>query len=134
MKQNPPHRFPARVLQFSGVYGILSLIPMYFTEISFGKDFPPLISHPEFYYGFIGVALAWQVAFFIMAADPVRFGPMLIPAALEKISFGVAALVLFFQSRLPQPLLFSGLVDLALGALFVVAYQKIGYVQTSLEI
>lgn len=30
-----------------------------------GIDFPPPINHPEYYYGFIGVAIAWQVAFII---------------------------------------------------------------------
>jgi hypothetical protein len=64
--------FARRVFTLAGLYGVLVLVPQYFMEDQVGRDFPPPITHPENYYGFIGVALAWQVLFFILARDPVR--------------------------------------------------------------
>lgn len=54
--------------------------------------------------------------------DPVRFRPVMVPAVLEKLAFGVPAIALFAQGRLPASVLFFGLVDLVLGALFVMAW------------
>jgi hypothetical protein len=40
--------------------GLLALLPQYFLEAGNGLDFPPAINHPEYYFGFIGVAVVWQ--------------------------------------------------------------------------
>jgi hypothetical protein len=53
----------------------LVIAPLYFLEATVGQKNPPVISHPEFYYGFVGLALAWQFAFFVIARDPVRLRP-----------------------------------------------------------
>ena len=37
-------------------------------EARVGRDYPPAITHPEYFYGFLGVAAAWQVAFLVIAA------------------------------------------------------------------
>lgn len=57
-------KFAKWVYRIAGIYGLLILTPQYFLETKNGIDFPPAINHPEYYYGFIGVALAWQVAFY----------------------------------------------------------------------
>ena len=93
-------------------------------EQKLGRDFPPPIAHAEYYYGFLGVATAWQVAFLILATDPVRFRPMMIPAILEKVSFGVAAVLLFLSSRLSLLMFAAGLFDLLLAILFCVAFVR----------
>jgi hypothetical protein len=46
-----------RVFFWSGVYGLVVLLPMYLLEESIGRQFPPATNRPEQYYGFIGVAL-----------------------------------------------------------------------------
>jgi len=46
------------------------------------------------------VAVSWQVAFLI-AQDPARYRPLMIPAVLEKATFGIAVLVLFAQQASP---------------------------------
>ncbi len=75
-------------------------------------------------YGFVGIGLAWQVAFIIIATDPVRYRPLMIPCVLEKLSWGVAVIVLVLQGRMHNSdLLFAG-TDLFLGVLFVIAYFK----------
>ena len=116
--------FARRTFQIAGIYGLLALVPMYFLEGRIGRDIPPPITHPEYFYGFLGVAVAWQFAFLVISRDPVRFRPLMIPAVLEKASFGLAAVALWLGGRLPAPTLAFGLIDLALGVLFVVAYLR----------
>ncbi len=112
-----------RVFTVAGVYGILVLVPQYFMEDRVGRDFPPPITHPEHYYGFIGVALAWQVLFLIVAGDPVRYRVAMVPATLEKLAFGVACVVLYIQGRLSSLVLGAGMLDLIFAVLFVVSYR-----------
>jgi hypothetical protein len=115
----------ARIVFFvAGLWGVLLLTPLYFMFDMISAQDPPAITHPAFYYGFTGVALAWQVAFFMIARDPVRLRPIMIPSILEKVGYGGAVIVLFAQGRMhPQDLAF-GLVDILLAALFVVAFVK----------
>lgn len=108
----------------AGIYGLLVLVPQYFLESSNSKNFPPPINHPEYYYGFIGVAVAWQIAFVIISRDPKRYRPLMIATVVEKYSYGLAALVLFAQGRLAVPMLVTGCIDLILGTLFVIAFTK----------
>ena len=119
-------KFAQRVFLLAGLYGLLALVPQYFLEAKNGRDFPPPITHPEYYYGFIGVALAWQILFLIMARDPARYRPMMIPSVFEKASFGMAVVVLFLQQRVTALLLGFGIIDLIFGALFVLSYARTG--------
>ena len=108
----------------AGIYGLLSLSPMYFLEAKNGRDFPPAITHPEFYYGFIGVALAWQVLFLVLSIDPKRYRPMMIPAMLEKLSFAVPVIALFLQNRVAFLMVVAAVPDLIFLGLFVTAFIK----------
>lgn len=117
--------FARWVFGVAGVYGLAVLLPQYFFEEKVGRDFPPPVTHPEFFYGFVGVALAWQVAFLVIARDPVRYRPLMPVAVLEKLGFGVAAVVLFAQQRLAAAPLAFGVIDLVLGVLFVAAYLRL---------
>ncbi len=116
--------FARRTFLIAGLYGLIALLPMYFLEGRIGRDYPPPITHPEHYYGYIGVALAWQVAFLVIARDPVRFRPLMPVAVLEKASFGFPASALWLVGLIPAAVLVFGLIDLALGVLFVVAYLR----------
>jgi hypothetical protein len=116
--------FARRTFLIAGIYGLLVLVPMYFLEGRIGGDSPPPITHPEFFYGFVGVAVAWQAAFLVIARDPVRFRPLMLPAVLEKASFGLPAIALWLGGRLATSMLAAGLIDLALGVLFIVAYLR----------
>lgn len=117
-------RFAQRVFLLAGIYGILVLAPQYFLEARVGRDFPPPITHPENYYGFIGVALAWQVLFLIISRDPMRYRLAMIPSALEKFTFGGATIVLHVQGRVSATVVAFGLVDSLLGVLFLVAFGR----------
>ena len=117
-------RFAKVVFLVAGIYGLIVLLPMYFLEAKTGRDFPPAITHPEYYYGFVGVAVAWQIVFLILSRDPVRYRPLMIPAVLEKASFAIPVLVLYLQQR-ASPFIVGGAIgDALLGIFFVAAFLK----------
>lgn len=111
----------------AGVYGLIVMLPNYFLEEKMGEDYPPAITHPEYFYGFVGIGVAWQVAFLVIATDPARYRPLLVPILLEKGTFGIAAIVLFSHGRVPLTILAFGIIDLVLGSLFFVALMRIGF-------
>ena len=114
----------ARVLFFvAAIYGLIVLLPQYFLIEKNGRDFPPAITHSEYYYGFIGVAVAWQLAFLVLSRNPVCYRPLMLPAVVEKAGFGIAACILYLAGRLSVPLFAAGIIDLILGLLFLVAYR-----------
>src|SRR5579864_6671100 len=117
-------KFAKIVFWVAGIWGVLVLTPLYFMFDVIGRNDPPPITHPGFFYGFAGTALAWQIAFFFIAKDPARHRPLMIPSVLEKLSYSAAVVVLVLQGRMhPQDLVFAG-TDLLLGLLFVLAYFK----------
>jgi hypothetical protein len=118
--------FARWVFQVAGAYGLVVLGPQYFMAERIGNDYPPALTHLEYFYGFVGVALAWQVAFLVIGHDPARFRPLMPVAVLEKASFGVAVLVLYSRQSVPTMLLTFGLIDLAWGCLFAVAFWTTG--------
>ena len=118
--------FARRVFRFAGIYGLIVLPPQYFLEVRIGQDTPPPITHPEFFYGFLGVAIAWQVAFLIIAHDPLRYRPLMLAGVAEKVSFGIAALALFVQQRVSEAVVAFGALDMVLGAAFLASWMRVG--------
>ena len=111
--------FARRLFTIAAVYGLLALLPQY-------AIVPVGLSHPEYFYGFIGVASAWQFAFLIIAYDPLRYRLLILPGIIEKLGFGVAALVLFVQGRSPALIALGGGVDLLFAALFLRCFARLG--------
>lgn len=119
-----PTRFARRAFTGAGVYGLAVLLPMYGMEGLLGTRFPPPVTHPEFFYGFVGVALAWQLAFFVIGRDPVRHRALMLPSIVEKLGYGGAGVVLVALGRTAAGMLPTALIDLALAALFAAAYVR----------
>ena len=117
-------RFAKIVFWIAGIWGVLTLTPLYFMFDVISRNDPPPITHPGFFYGFAGAGLAWQIAFFFIARDPERHRPLMIPSVVEKFSYGLAVVALVLQGRMhPADIVFAG-TDLLLGLLFVVAYYR----------
>jgi hypothetical protein len=117
-------KFAKIVFWIAGIWGLLVITPLYFLFDIIGQKDPPPITHPGFFYGFVGCALAWQVAFCFMATDPVRYRPLMLPSILEKATYAIAIVILVSQGRTnPRDLVFAG-TDALLGLLFVIAYLK----------
>jgi len=117
-------KFAKIIFYVAGICGLIALFPQYFMKAKNSRDFPPPITHPEYYYGFIGIALAFQILFLIIARNPLQYRAAMIPSVIEKFSFGIAAIVLFLQNRLAIPLFAAGLIDLMFGSLFIAAFLK----------
>lgn len=111
--------FARRVFLVAGVYGIVVLAPQYFVELGL----PALMNRPEHFYGFVGVALAWQFGFLIIATDVARYRSLMLAGVLEKLSFGVPVAILYLVDRVSTGVLLAGMLDLILGALFVAAFM-----------
>jgi hypothetical protein len=115
-------KFAKIVFYVAFAWGILIFTPLYFMFDTIGRQDPPPITHPGFYYGFAIVGLTFQFVFFVIARDPVRFRPMMLPSMLEKFGYFASFVALYFQHRLHgSDLVFAG-VDLVLGVLFVLAF------------
>lgn len=114
--------FAKRAFQIAGVWGLFVLSLVYgayllgLEGVTFDTDRPDIV------HGFFLVALAWQVAFLLIATDPVRYRPLMLAAMLEKFPFTLAVLVLYANGQVPQTMLVLGLIDGILGALFSIAY------------
>lgn len=115
--------FARWVYGLAGLIGLVMLAPLYGAEAQYGLDHPPAITHAEFFYGFVGLGLAWQVAFLIIAADPVRYRPLMWATFIEKFSFAGVALPMALAGRAPAVIGGGASFDLLLGVLFVVAYR-----------
>ncbi len=119
-------KFAQRVFLIAGIYGLAIIAPLYFLESYVSETNPPAITHPEFYYGFVGVGLAWQIVFLIIARDPVRYRPLMPAAMLEKFPFAIAIYVLYAMGRVSSGPVAGATGDVVLGVLFVIAYLKTG--------
>jgi hypothetical protein len=117
-------KFARIVFRIAGIYGILVMFPQYFMEQKTGSDYPPAITHVEYYYSFIGVVLVFQLLFFLIASDPERYRSVMLIGVLEKLSLVPTFLLLFFQNRFPQHWIAPVCIDLVFAALFVASHVK----------
>jgi hypothetical protein len=117
-------RFARWVFLISGIYGVLVLAPQYFLEQRLSRDYPPAVTHPELYYGFVGCALAFQVLFLAIAADPVRLRPAMPAAVVEKVSFAAAVGVLHSLGRVNPVTVAFASIDALWAVLFTIAYFR----------
>jgi hypothetical protein len=116
-------RFARWVFLLAGASGVVMLLPMYLEERFFRND-PPAINRPEFYYGFVGVTLAWQFMFIVIASDPVRYRRAMLPAMLEKAGFAIAIPLLYVHERVSAMWVGFASVDATWLVLFIVAWLR----------
>ncbi len=117
-------RFARYSFAAAGTIGILVLVPLYFLLEQTGADNPPPITHPEYYYGFIGVALAFQIVFLIVAVDPLKYRPLMLAAILEKFAFVIPTFCLYWSGSVKGSIVGGAALDLVWGILFIVSYFK----------
>ncbi len=115
--------FSKWVFRIAAIYGFIVLLPLYFIEsdIFSGVIYP----RSDFYYGFAGIALAWQVAFILIAQNPLKYKLFIIPGILEKVAYASCVYLLFYKGRIPpETLLFAG-IDSAFCLLFCISWIKL---------
>ena len=118
-------RFARIVFVVAGIWGIAVLTPFYWLVDVTGRQYTSPTEYPHFFYGFFSVAMAWQIAFLVIGSNPVRFRPLMIPAAIEKVGYVVTLAVLYGQARISTADAQAAGPDLLLGILFIVAFAKI---------
>ena len=117
-------RFAKYVFLTAGVWGIVVLTPLYWLFDITGRHYAAPADYPHFFYGFVSVAMAWQVAFLIIGSNPARFRPFMIPAILEKLGYVGTLVVLYLNGRIPADDIGPVVPDLLLGVLFIVAFVR----------
>jgi hypothetical protein len=55
----------------AGIWGIAVLTPFYWLVDLTGRRYDPPTAYPHFFYGFLAVALAWQLAFLAIGWSPM---------------------------------------------------------------
>jgi hypothetical protein len=108
----------------AAAYWFIALMPLYFLLGKIGHDAPPSVTHPEFYYGFVGVAILWQMVFVLIARDPIRYRSIMPITILEKLVYTVPVVFLYLQGRVDARLVPPSLIDPVFGVLFVLAYFR----------
>jgi hypothetical protein len=114
--------FARVVFLVAGVWGLAVLTPLYFLVDVTGRRYAAPMDYPQFFYGFLSVAMAWQLAFLVIGSSPARFRPLMIPGVLEKLGHVAGVAVLYGQGRLSVVDATAAAPDLLLGVLFVMAF------------
>ena len=115
-------KFARFVFIGAGIWGLAVLLPLYGLIDVTGRRYPAPTQYPQFFYGFVAVAIAWQVAFLVIGTDPARFRPLMIPSVIEKAGY-VTTLILFYASgRISSLDVQPAWPDGLLGVLFIVAF------------
>jgi hypothetical protein len=117
-------RFARTVYLAAGIIGLVEVVPLYFAEGLINERQPPAITHPEFYYGFLGITLAWQIVFLVIAMDPVRFRPLMPVSWIEKGLYPIAVVLLVSAGRTSAQMLPAAALDVIWLGLFVTAWIR----------
>ena len=117
-------KFARIVFIAAGVWGIVVLTPLYFLVDVTGRQYAPPTDYPQFFYGFLSVAIAWQIAFLVIGSSPERFRLLMIPAIVEKLGYVGKLVVLHSRGRISAMDASPAWPDLLLGILFIVAFAK----------
>lgn len=115
-------KFARVVFIGAGIWGICVLPPLYWLVDVTGRRYAPPTEYPHFFYGFLGVALAWQVAFLMIGSNPMRFRPLMVPGMLEKFGHVATLMALYGQGRIATADALAAIPDGLLGLLFMLAF------------
>jgi hypothetical protein len=117
-------RFAKFVFTGAGIWGLVVIAPLYFLLDLSGREYAFPTSYPHFFYGFLTVTTAWQIAFLLIGSNPARFRPLMIPAVVEKLGYVVAVAVLHGSGYISNAEAMTAAPDLLLGVLFIAAFVK----------
>jgi hypothetical protein len=115
-------KFAKVVFRIAGLWGIVVLTPLYFLIDLTGRQYAAPMDYPQFFYGFLSVAMAWQMTFLVIGSSPARFRPLMIPSIVEKFGHVAGVAVLYAQGRLSVADATAAAPDVLLCALFIVAF------------
>lgn len=115
-------RFARFTFIAAGIWGIVVLAPLYFLVDISGRHYTPPDTYPQFFYGFLSVAMAWQIAFLMIGSNPSRFRLLMLPGIVEKLGYVATVAVLYTKGRVTPIDAQAAVPDAILGVLFIVAF------------
>ena len=116
-------QFAKWTFRIAGIYGVLLIAPMYLLEPVFNAQGQPL-THPEHFYGFVGITLAFQFVFLVVSTDFARYRPLIPVFLFEKLCFPAAVWPLYLMGRTPGIVTVFASIDLVLGVLFAISWVR----------
>ena len=117
-------RFAKFTFVGAGIWGIAVLTPLYWLFDLTGRSYSSPTDYPHFFYGFLSVAMAWQIAFLVIGSNPARYRPLMIPSMLEKLGHVGGVAVLYGNARISVADAQAAIPDLLLAILFMIAFAK----------
>jgi hypothetical protein len=117
-------RYARNTFLGAGIWGLLVMTPLYFLYDTIGRQYPPPITHPDMYYGFVGVTWVWQIAYLVISTDPVRYRPFMLVGVLAKTLYFATMSALYATGGIQLSQLVTVTPDLVLAALFAVAFVR----------
>jgi hypothetical protein len=118
-------KFARWVFLIAGLLGLLPLVPVIYSILVSGQAILPNPgSMGLFFYAFLLQYVCWQILYFILARDPLRFRPMMILAFFAQLltPFNTAWWYFYGFTRWVP----IAIVDLVLAILFLVAFWITG--------
>jgi hypothetical protein len=114
----------------AAIYGLILLLPLYLLEKSVAAPAGSL-PHPEYYYGFIGAACAWQLVYWTIGDDPIRYRALMPLGVIAKLSFWIPTTLLWVAGGTPQATFVLSCGDLILAIAFFTAWRSLRNAQTA---
>jgi len=102
------------IFRIAGVWGLIAVTPLFFADTA-------TLAAPVPYYGFAGLALAFQLLFLLVSTDPVRYRPVMLVCVFEKLA-ALPFIFLYVAGRGEAPFFYGGLIDQVLAVAFLTAY------------
>jgi hypothetical protein len=110
-------RTARRIFSIAAIYGVIVLLPVYFAAPRMAKAGHPVI-HLELLYGFVGTALCFQLIYWMIGRDPVRYRPLMPITWLAKLSFAIPCAILYATGRLDGTTFTLSMIDFVIALAF----------------
>ena len=113
------------IFLIAGILGLLTAIPVAYNLILNGQELlPDLYSLGLFIHIFLFQFVCWQILFFFISRDPVRYRPMMILAFFLEVSIPFNSIWLYFYGF--RLWMFLTIVSLVFALLFLIAFWMTG--------
>ncbi len=109
-------KLASRVFRIAAIYGVVVLAPLYLAPV---PD-PWRLTH----FGFIGVALVFQGVFWLISRDPAKYAALIPLGILEKLVFGVPAIIFLALGKADPIAGLFGAIDLIWAAAFAIVWRR----------
>ncbi len=108
----------------AAIYGAILLLPVYFLEARIAAPATRLPA-PEYFYGFIGAALSFQLVYWVIGGAPRKYYALMPLAVGAKLSFWIPTAILWSAGRTTTSTFALSCGDLLLAIAFLLAWRSV---------